>query len=42
VPGSVCDSEFTWTGLTRVVAGGPDTNDVVKCQLKPLNRFDYR
>jgi len=27
---------------TRVVAGGPNTNDVLKCQLKPLNRSDYQ
>ena len=27
--------------LTRVAAGAPDTNDVGKCQLKPLNRRDY-
>ena len=25
----------------RVVAGGPMTNDVLKCQLKPLRREDY-
>lgn len=25
----------------RMVAGGPLTNDVLKCQLKPLNRADY-
>jgi hypothetical protein len=27
--------------LTRVLAGAPDTNDVGKCQLKPLERADY-
>ena len=27
--------------LTRVLAGAPDTNDIGKCQLKPLNRADY-
>lgn len=27
--------------LTRVLAGAPDTNDVGKCQLKPLDRTDY-
>jgi hypothetical protein len=26
----------------RMVAGGPLTNDVLKCQLKPLSRGDYR
>ena len=40
-PGSICDMQFTYTGLTRMVAGGPDTDDVLKCQLKPLNRADY-
>lgn len=40
-PGSICDVLFTYTGLTRMAAGGPDTNDVLKCQLKPLNRADY-
>jgi hypothetical protein len=24
-----------------MTAGGPATNDVMKCQLKPLNRLDY-
>ena len=33
--------QFTYTGLSRMVAGGPTTNDVLKCQLKPLNRADY-
>jgi hypothetical protein len=27
--------------LTRVLAGAPETNDVGKCELKPLNRSDY-
>ena len=27
--------------LARVAAGAPDTDDVGKCQLKPLNRADY-
>lgn len=40
--GSVCDQQFTYTGLTRMVAGGPDTNDVLKCQLKPLNRAEIK
>ncbi len=26
----------------RMIAGGPLTNDVLKCQLKPLNAGDYR
>jgi hypothetical protein len=33
--------EFTYTGLSRMVAGGPNTNDVFKCQLKPLDRAGY-
>jgi len=41
-PGSVCETEFTYTGMTRLVAGGPVTNDVLKCQLKPLSRLDYK
>src|SRR5262249_61777346 len=41
VPGSICDAEFTYTGLIRMTAGGPNTNDVLKCQLKPLNRANY-
>ena len=40
-PGSICDLEFTYTGLIRMTAGGPNTNDVLKCQLKPLSRADY-
>jgi len=40
-PGSVCDQVFTYTGLIRMTAGGPNTNDVLKCQLKQLNRADY-
>ena len=27
--------------FSRMAAGGPTTNDVLKCQLKPLNRADY-
>lgn len=27
--------------LTRVLAGAPESNDVGKCELKPLNRRDY-
>src|SRR5262245_16801529 len=40
--GSVCEQQFSYTGLTRMVAGGPNTNDVLKCQLKPLNRADIK
>ena len=40
-PGSICDQKFTFLGMIRMTAGGPVTNDVLKCQLKPLNRVDY-
>jgi hypothetical protein len=40
-PGSICDEKFTFTGLIRMTAGGPVTNDVLKCQLKPLERNAY-
>jgi hypothetical protein len=40
-PGSICDQKFTFLGLIRMTAGGPVTNDVLKCQLKPLSRVDY-
>ena len=40
-PGSICDSIFFYTGLSRLVAGAPITDDVLKCQLKPLVRTDY-
>ncbi len=39
--GSICDARFSYTGLTRMVAGGPDTNDVLKCRLKHFRRGDY-
>jgi hypothetical protein len=41
-PGSICDKEFTYSGLIRMTAGGPATNDVLKCRLKPLRRADYK
>ncbi len=41
-PGSICDQQFIYTGLTRMVAGGPNTNDVLKCQTSPLTRADYK
>jgi hypothetical protein len=40
-PGSICDQKFTFLGLIRMTAGGPPTNDVLKCYLKPLSRVDY-
>ena len=41
IAGSICDQLFTYTGLIRMTAGGPVTNDVLKCQLKPLSRVDH-
>jgi hypothetical protein len=40
-PDSICDQRFTYTGMARMAAGGPNTNDVLKCQLKPLSRTEY-
>src|SRR5882762_11555608 len=40
-PGSICDQKFAFLGLIRMTAGGPVTNDVLKCQLKALSRVDY-
>jgi Tannase-like family of unknown function (DUF6351) len=38
----VCKQEVaTRYGTLRSVAGGDDYNDIVKCQLKPLNRNDF-
>jgi hypothetical protein len=36
-----CDAVYPVNSLPRRVAGGPDTDDVIKCQLKPLDRGDY-
>lgn len=37
-----CNARYP-TGLTpRMVAGGPVADDVVQCELKPLDRADYR
>jgi hypothetical protein len=38
---AICDQKFTFLGMIRMTAGGPVTNDVLKCQHKPLNRVDY-
>jgi len=37
----VCDAAMPYYHETRWAAGGPDTADVIKCQLKPLRRDDY-
>jgi hypothetical protein len=40
-PASVCDATVTAYGTPRQGAGGPLTEDVMKCRLKPLRRSDY-
>ncbi len=40
VDASVC-SGYTLDSDPLLVAGMPETRDVLKCQLKPLQRFDY-
>jgi hypothetical protein len=40
-PKSVCDQTVTAYGTPRLAAGEPMTDDVMKCQLKPLRRQDY-
>jgi hypothetical protein len=41
VPESVCDQTVQAYGTPRLGAGEPMTDDVMKCQLKPLSRSDY-
>ena len=36
-----CNSMYPIHASPRLIAGGPLTNDVLKCQLKPLDRTDY-
>lgn len=38
---ALCSAIFPYAGHPRLVAGGPLTEDVLKCQLKPLNPLDY-
>lgn len=38
---SLCERTFEYQGAARMAAGGPDTNDVIKCQLKPLAAAEY-
>jgi hypothetical protein len=40
-PVSVCDTTVQAYGTPRMGAGGPLTEDVMKCQLKPMVREDY-
>jgi hypothetical protein len=41
VPSWVCDETVEPYGTPRFGAGEPSTDDVLKCQLKPLQRTDY-
>ena len=38
---SKCDAVYHTFTDTRVAAGEPTSSDIMKCQLKPLNRADY-
>ena len=38
---ALCDAVFPYAGHPRLVAGGPLTEDVLKCQLKALDPSDY-
>jgi hypothetical protein len=38
---SVCDATVQVYGTPRMGAGGPLSEDVMKCQLKPMRREDY-
>src|SRR3954451_8615048 len=40
-PSEVCDKTVSAYGTPRLGAGEPMTDDVMKCQLKPLRRDDY-
>jgi hypothetical protein len=37
-----CDQLFPTTTDPRIAAGGPMTDDVLKCQLKPIDAKDYK
>jgi len=39
--GKICDTAFGPAGNPRWAAGGSLAQDVIKCQLKPLDRADY-
>jgi hypothetical protein len=36
-----CDQNVPYYASPRIAAGGPTSHDVLKCQLKPLDRDDY-
>lgn len=37
---ATCDALWPYYGAPRIVAGSPTTHDVMKCQLKPIDRDD--
>jgi len=37
-----CNQIFPYAAHPRIAAGGPGTDDVFKCQLKPVNAKDYK
>ena len=38
---SVCATAYPYFGAPRIAAGEPFTDDIMKCQLKPLSKADY-
>jgi hypothetical protein len=38
---ALCRTLYPYFGTTRIAAGGPPANNVIKCELKPLNPADY-
>jgi hypothetical protein len=41
IPATVCDETVTAYGTPRFAAGEPLRDDILKCQLQPMNRADY-
>jgi hypothetical protein len=41
IPQSVCDETVSAYGTPRIAAGMPETDDVLDCQLRPLQKSDY-
>lgn len=39
---SLCEAQFPHYENTRIAAGGPLSNEILECQLKPLSRGDYK
>ena len=40
-PAAPCNARFPSYGFPRLVAGGPLAADILKCELKPLDKADY-